>query len=252
MKRQTLFRKLATSLWSDLGDPSVYGWVEVDVTDLKDSSCILAKIIQALGRTMSLNPEMTTCLRWGRVHQRNDQVISVMVNIQNQNRDLSILNLDMKNDPSLTDIQEQIEKKSVLVRNRQDPHLGRLLSLARIIPHSLLRIFLKAYTSLIYEWNLRTEIFSIPQRPFGSVIVSNIGSLGLQKALLPLVPLTRACMMISVGKASPEVKFYNHEVCVRQIVHLGVTFDHRLFDGAHAAKMLKDFHESFQVAVGTL
>lgn len=81
----------------------------------------------------------------------------------------------------------------------------------------------------------------LPFRPFGPVILSNIGSLGLKQALIPLVPMTRACMMVSMGAASKEPVVIDDQISIREIIKLGVTFDHRYFDGSHAAQILRDF-----------
>lgn len=245
MSRHTFFRNIATAIWRDSGDPSVYGFVDLDVTDLKNKSAILAHILYALNHTILENPELTTMLKWGRIVQRKEKIMSVMVNIKGPKNDLSLLNIPVSDDLTIHDLKEHISHKSSLIRSYKDPHLGPVLRLIRFLPKVALKTFLKTYSFLIYELDTRLGLRFLPHRPFGSVIVSNVGSLGLKKALLPLVPLARASMMISVGKATPEVRYHEGEICVREIVHLGVTFDHRLFDGSHAAKMLADFEKSF-------
>lgn len=242
----SLFRKLAASLWHEQGDPSVYGFVELDVTDLKHGpSKLLSAVVKALGETMQLNPELKSMIKWGRATSRQDHCISVMVNIPDLKKDLSVLNIQDSDQLSLNDIADQIEFKAGLVRKRQDPHLGPILSLIAVLPKFLIKFFLKLYTFFIYEAKLPVKSRYIPLRPFGSIIISNVGSLGIKKALLPLVPLARPALMVSLGKVCEEVKVYQGQIAVRQIAHLGVTFDHRLFDGSHAAKMLNDFEKSF-------
>lgn len=241
-----IFRKVAAALWRDAGDPSVYGFVELDVTEFKGTTKVLPKIVLALSQTMSLNPELTSMMRWGRSVQRKDKIISVMVNIpKSKKNDLSLLNIDTAKPLRESDISSWIEGKAKLVRKEKDPHLGAIRKIIRYLPQWLVRPLLAIYAFFIYELGTRLGLRFLPLRPFGSVIVSNVGSLGIKKALLPLVPLARASVLLSVGKVVQEPRVHQGEICIRDIVHVGVTFDHRLFDGSHAAKMLVDFEKAF-------
>ena len=245
-KSISLFRKVATSIWHDHGDPSVYGFVELDVTSSQNRpEKLLPLIIKALSQTMSKNPELRSMIRWGKVVRRDDHCISVMVNIPGPTGDLSVLNLNDSNQLSLQNIQKQIEDKAGQVRQQRDPHLGPLLKIIPFIPRVLLKYLLRLYAASIYDLNAKLPSKFLPRRPFGSVIVSNVGSLGIKKALLPLVPLARPALMIAIGKTGDEPRAIGGQVVIRKISHLGITFDHRIFDGSHAAKMLNDFETAF-------
>lgn len=240
-----LFRKVALSLWGSHGDPSVYGFVELDVTDVKSRSSLLALVTKALGSTMDENSKLTTMIKWGRIVQRPQKSISIMVNIPGVQSDLSLLNVHEVHELTVDEIQQKLDVQANLVRVQRDPHLGPMLGLIRRIPQPLLKFFLKIYEFFIYELDVNLKIRLLPHRPFGSIIVSNVGSLGIKKALLPLVPIARAAAMVSIGQVTEEPKVVNGQICIRSIAHLGVTFDHRLFDGSHAAKMIVDFEKAF-------
>lgn len=245
-KQKSLFRKIALTLWNKHGDPSVYSFIELDVTALKTKPLLLTCIVKALGETMNKNKELCSIIKWGHIVERPDKTISIMVNVPGQKMDdLSALNLEDVHLMSSEEIQSKIEIKATAVRERRDPHLGPILNLIRYIPGLFLKFFLKLYEFSIYELGFRTGLSFMPFRPFGSIIVSNVGSLGINNALLPLVPLARAVIMVSVGKISKEARVRNDSICIREVVQIGITFDHRLFDGSHAAKMLVDFESCF-------
>lgn len=245
----SLFRKVALSLWGSQGDPSVYGFVELDVTSVKSHSSLLALITKALGLMMNDNPKLTTMVNWGRISQRPEKSISVMVNIPGHQNDLSLLNLHEVHLLSVDQIQQKLDAQAPLVREKRDPHLGPVLKLIGHIPQPLLKVFLNIYEFCIYELNINLKIRLLPYRPFGSIVVSNVGSLGIKQALLPLVPFSRASSMVSIGQVTLEPKVVDGVICIRSIVQLGVTFDHRLFDGSHAAKMIADFQRAFAALV---
>lgn len=249
-KSRGFFRKVAPSIWSSPGDPSVYGLVDLDVTDIYDKKHILPAFLTALNRVCLKHPELRTMVNWGKVVSRQDYSISVMVNIPSQQKDLSALTFAV--DPSLNfnSINQKINIGSDTVRKNKDPHLGPLLKLSKWVPFFLLRTGIKIYSSLIYRFNLNLGF--LPHRPFGSVIVSNVGSLGIKRALLPLVPLAKSSLMLSIGETGLEPKVIDNQIRIRNILPIGVTFDHRLFDGSHAANMLKDFELEFKDVIQDL
>ena len=61
------------------------------------------------------------------------------------------------------------------------------------------------------------------------------------------MPLARAVMLVSIGRMSREPKVINEKIEIRDVVQIGITFDHRMFDGSHAAKMLLDFETHFDL-----
>lgn len=245
-RRKALFRKVALSLWSHHGNPSVYGFTEIDVTPMPNKSLVLTYVVKALGETMHNNSELTSMVRWGQIVNRTDKTISVMVNIPGPKvNDLSAMNLQDVHSMTTDEIQKKLESKAEGVRQLRDPHLGPMLNIISYVPQPVLKTFLKIYEFLIYELDTRLGLHFIPIRPFGSIIVSNVGSLGIKTALLPLVPLARAPLMVSVGQITSEARVVDGAICIRQIAQLGVTFDHRIFDGSHAGRMLKEFHTVF-------
>lgn len=238
----SIFRKVALSLWGPGGDPSVYGFLEVDVTELRLTSSPMSLVIKGLGEVMKKHQELNYIMRFGRLYRRRDINISVMVNIfEHGKHDLSFATLRRVDELSLASIEEQLSKDAAQIRRREDPHLGFSLKLIHRLPHSWTRVFLRAFAFLSHDLNLNLSFLRLPKDPFGSVIVTNVGSLGIKKALVPLVPLTRAGLLVSIGQVSKEAVVVDDRIEIREIMHLGVTFDHRLFDGAQAARMIRDF-----------
>ena len=79
--------------------------------------------------------------------------------------------------------------------------------------------------------------------PFGSVIVSSVGMLGLDTGLAPLLPYARNAGTVVVGEVTWLPRVIQAEVVPRRVLRLGVTLDHRLIDGAQAALMARIVRE---------
>jgi pyruvate dehydrogenase E2 component (dihydrolipoamide acetyltransferase) len=74
-------------------------------------------------------------------------------------------------------------------------------------------------------------------------MVTNIGSLGADFAFTPIPYYSRVPFILSIGavRECPWVNSLNQTIEIKKISKLGVTFDHRIIDGVHAAKLSKVF-----------
>ena len=71
-----------------------------------------------------------------------------------------------------------------------------------------------------------------------TLTITNVGPFGIEGAMPVLPPGTAA--IVAVGKISPQPWVLDGALCVRQVVELAVTFDHRMVDGALASTFLRD------------
>jgi pyruvate dehydrogenase E2 component (dihydrolipoamide acetyltransferase) len=71
----------------------------------------------------------------------------------------------------------------------------------------------------------------------GSITITNVGQFGID-AFTPIINLPE-CSILGVGRIAPRPAVHEGQLAVRQIVVLSLTFDHRLVDGAPAARFLQ-------------
>ncbi|MEI7892428.1 MAG: 2-oxo acid dehydrogenase subunit E2, partial [Myxococcales bacterium] len=141
------------------------------------------------------------------------------------------------------EIEEQVGK----VRNRQDPAMEQGKKTLGMVPLFLINFMLKVIAFLTYALNLDMRRFGIPRDPFGSVTVTNIGSLGLDLGFVPLAPYTRVPLMVAVGAIKVQPVVEGEQVVPGKVMRLTSSFDHRLIDGFHAsvlAKAMVDYLET--------
>jgi hypothetical protein len=109
----------------------------------------------------------------------------------------------------------------------------------RWLPNALVHPMLEALGFLTYTLNLDLEWAGVPRDPFGSVMITNIGSIGLEQAFAPLVPYSRCPLVVSLGAITDEPVVEDGRVVPGKVMRISATFDHRVLDGAHAAAMVK-------------
>ena len=113
------------------------------------------------------------------------------------------------------------------------------------IPTPLIRYFLNISSFLLYTLNIRFK--GLPEDPFGSVMISNLGQMGIDNVFIPLVPYARVSVLIAIGLVKPRpVATKNREVTVKDILRINYTIDHRYIDGKSLAVMEKMLFLAFK------
>ena len=110
----------------------------------------------------------------------------------------------------------------------------------KVLPIGWLALLFKLYAFLLYR-------VKVPPRwlgsdlidPFGSVMVTNVGRFGVDVAYAPLIKWTHVPLIILVGTARDMPAVVDGELCVRKMLPVSATIDHRLLDGAHVGKLSK-------------
>ena len=251
------FRKIAIGTWQTAYDPSVYGTMEIRMDEAMKYiaefrahtgkritvSHLMAK---AMGAVFVEVPDANSVLRWNRVYLRKriGAFFQVVMTDEGAGKtDLSgatIYDVDQK---SLYQIQEEFQTKVDKVRARKDEALESTRKTFLSIPYLFLNRFLKILGFFSFQLNLDLRWAGIPNDPFGSVMITNVGSLGLDTAYVPLVPYSHVPILLAVGAVKEQPIVEGGVVKVGKVMRVNATFDHRFIDGFHAAVMSRVLKE---------
>ena len=258
-----MFRKIAMGTWKSAGDPSVYGIMDVDMSktlallpeyEKKHGVKITpAHLVgRAVSRIMQNRPEINGMIRGNRIYYRKHVSIFYQVNIPGTGADkikdasLSGVSLHQVETMSLSQIAKTLGAKAGDIREGRDQELKKSIDMFRFVPWSLSGLVLDFVSFLTYGLNLNLSKLGIPKDPFGSMMITNVGGMGIDLALAPLVPYSRVPLLMALGavKDKPWIDEQG-EIVKRKILPIGVTFDHRMIDGIHASQLAADFKKCF-------
>ena len=251
------FRKIALGTWKTVGDPSVYGTIEICMDDamryIQEFRNVTGRRVtvshlmaKAAAKVLEACPDANAILRFNRIYLRKTVGVffQVLMNDEGEDQvDLSGATLYDVQHRSLVEICDEFEKKIALVRTREDPALEKTRSTFKSLPFFLLRPLLNAISFLCYTMNWDMRWAGIPKDPFGSIMITNVGSLGLDVAYVPLVPYSRVPMLLAVGAVKEKPIARDGAVVIAKMLSINATFDHRLIDGFHAATMSRVLRE---------
>ena len=247
------FRKIAIGTWRNAYDPSIYGTLELRMDEAvrylerfraKHNRRLTISHLLAKAAAMVLKecPDANAILRWNRIYLRKRIGIFFQVVMSDEGAgkvDLSGATLYDVEQKSLLQICDEFEAKVAAVRARKDPALEKTRRSFIGMPYFLLNPFLRWLSFFSYTLNLDLRFAGIPQDPFGSMMITNIGSLGLDFAYVPLVPYSRVPILLAAGAVKERPFSDGGEVKVGKFMSVNATFDHRVIDGFHAAVMSK-------------
>jgi len=247
------FRRVAIGTWATTYDPQVYGTMEVQVDRCLEyikafrrktgrhltMTHMMAKIMSVC---LSEMPDANAILRFNRVYLRKRIGVFFQVAMKDPETgelDLSGTTVFGAEAKTLVEVMNEFEDKVRKVRKADDSALERTRSTFKRIPSMMLNFVLKAISFLSYTLNLDLRWAGLPEDPFGSVMVTNIGALGLDQAYAPLVPYSKVPLVLAVGAIREKPVVQDGEITVGKVMTLNATFDHRLLDGSHASIMAR-------------
>jgi pyruvate dehydrogenase E2 component (dihydrolipoamide acetyltransferase) len=251
----TSWRRLALATWRAPDNPTVYGTIEVDVTEAlglierlraeEGVHVTLTHLVaKALARGIAANPDGNGLIIGPRVYARDS--VDVFLQVASEDgRDLSGVKLYAVDRMSIREIARQLNERAERVRNRQDQEVERSkASLARI-PDRLLAPAMRLVGFLTYNLGLDLSGLGVAYDQFGSAMVTSIGAVdaGLGMALAPIVPFSHVPIIVLVNNVQRRPVAVDDQIAIRPMVTLGCTFDHRFIDGvmgARIARVLRD------------
>ena len=141
-----------------------------------------------------------------------------------------------------------------MVRKDEDEELSRSRRDIARIPRWALPWMLRLTRFLAYQLNLDLRAAGLPRDPFGSAMVTSMGMLGVETAFAPLYPMGGPPILVTVGavKKRPVVDEDSGEIVARETLRLAGTFDHRLMDGYHLAKLSADLRKILEQEIDLL
>jgi hypothetical protein len=201
MKDLSSFRKIALGTWRTAYDPSIYGTLVLRMDRALDyierfrartGRRLTVSHLMAKASAMALQacPEANAILRWNRIYLRKRIGVFFQVLMTDEGKaDLSGATLYDLERKSLLEIVDEFAQKVALVRQKEDPALEKTRGTFQRLPYLFLRPVLRVLSFLSYTLNLDLRRFGIASDPFGSLMITNIGSLGLVHRLRSAGPL---------------------------------------------------------------
>lgn len=182
-------------------------------------------------------PELNAYCQWGRTISRDDYVISTAVSVKGQ--DLTTVKIHQADKKSVLEIAKETNYFVKLKRSGNTDVTTQKRNVLAAIPWPFRKWIFKFLRWMTYEAGIQIPATGLHKDMFGSVLVSNIGPLGMEYGIPALMPASNLSFVFAIGKVSEKPIVRDGQVVPCLMLPTAATFDHRVADGAHISKLVK-------------
>ena len=140
---------------------------------------------RAVAHALAAVPELNVRIRHGRVIPR-DSIDVFFITAVDRGNDLSGVKIESVDQRTAIDVARELAERSIRLKTGNDPQFARTKRLMNALPPSILRIALRAGTLVTQGLQRDVPQLGLVRSPFGSVMVSSVGMLGLPQGFAPL------------------------------------------------------------------
>lgn len=252
----TPWRVTAAAIYTTPTDSRVYGTLDIDVTNAcqfleskRNSGTKLTMTHLAtavLARAIAFDvPEMNAFVRRGAVVGREHLDVMVPISVGGDSGVTAAIIRDA-HARTVTSIASEIRDKATSGRAGDETRVAQNKYLLNRVPWPLRRPVFRLLKWITVDLGFELKSLGLSAHSFGSFVVSDIGSFGLNTGMTALMPAAKVPAVIVLGKIEQKPVVRDGEVVVRTILPLTGTFDHRIVDGMQIGKLARGIKRNFR------
>lgn len=241
------WRKVASTIYKKPTDSKVLGSAELDVTELekfitdkrKNGVKITLTYIMALIVSRALKhevPGLNTYIKRGKVVQRDKIVAGISV--LKANEEMTSIFVPDCDAMTLEDLASFMRVEIQKSRKGDENETMQSKNFLSSIPWPFRSWIYRIYRTITISWGL--SIFGLDSDSFGSFLITNIGTLGLDGGYPALLPSSNISFVLVLGGVQKKPVVVDDEIVIRRMLQLNIVMDHRISDASHGGKLLRN------------
>ncbi len=242
------WRMVASAIYKRPTDSKILGQSEVDVTDLeayisgkrkKGIKVTLTQVLTlAAARALRYDvPELNVYLRRGRIIPRPS--VDAMVSVLLEGSELGSVRVPHADELTIDEMAHFIAAEIKKARGGDENKTMEMKAKLAAVPWPFRNWIFQAIRTFTQKWGYSLPRFGLTPQSFGSFIVSNIGTLGLDLGFPALMPTSNVSFVLILGAVNKKPWVVNDEIVPRKILMLGAALDHRVCDGSHGGRLFR-------------
>jgi pyruvate/2-oxoglutarate dehydrogenase complex dihydrolipoamide acyltransferase (E2) component len=252
----TPWRVTAAAIYTTPTDSRVYGTLDIDVTDAKRfldkkrnegvklTMTHLATVV--LARAVAFDvPEMNCFIRRGAVIGRDRLDVMLPVSVGGDSGVTAAIIRDA-HARSVSSIATELREKAERGRAGDEIKAVKNKYVLNRIPWPLRRPVFVLLKWITVDMGIEIKALGLSAHSFGSFVVSDIGSFGLNTGMTSLMPAAKVPAVIVLGKIEEKPVVRKGQIEIRTILPLTGTFDHRIVDGMQIGKLARGIKRNFR------
>lgn len=244
----TDWRKVASTIYKKPVDSKIFGQSEIDVTDIEKFvsqqrmnglkitlTHIFALIIGRCLKTQT--PQLNTYIRRGKIKSRPS--VDAMVSVLQADGGMGSVKVENVSGMTLTGLEKLLKQEISRSRKGDENQNMKKKDILASIPWPFRYWFFKLYSLFTIKWGMSIPGLGISPHSFGSFVLTNIGSIGLDTGFPALLPSSNVAFVFVMGGIQKKPVVINNEIVIRRMMSITVVIDHRLADASHGGTLLR-------------
>lgn len=242
----TPWRLTAATIYRKPVDSKILGSVELDVTDLEFYISELRKkgikvtlthfFTLAAGRAIAEEvPEFNTYLKRGRIYPFGR--LTASVSLRMPSGEMSSIKVT---DPGKKNYREVVNELTAGIEEAilgEESKANRMKGALGTIPWPFRKWVYELIRFIILDLGISIPALGLSAQSFGTYIISNVGTLGLDGGYPALMPTGNVSLVLILGRVRDMPWVHEGQVVPRRILKVSAALDHRVVDAAHGGKL---------------
>ena len=242
----TPWRLTASTIYRKPVDSKILGSAELDVTDLEAYISELRKkgtkvtlthfFTLAAGRAIAEHiPEFNTYLKRGKIYPFRQ--LTASVSLRMPSGEMSSIKVT---DPEKKNYGEMVHQLSAGIEEAvqgEESKANRMKGALGNIPWPFRKWVYGLIRFIILDLGFSIPALGLSAQSFGTYIISNVGTLGLDGGYPALMPTGNISLVLILGRVREMPWVHEGQIVPRRIIKISAALDHRVVDAAHGGKL---------------
>lgn len=240
------WRKVAAAMYIKPIDSKILGSVEIDVTDLEKfinrkrkegvkitlTHCVTLALARGIKAEV---PELNCYVKRGRIVKRDN--VDAMISVLLKGGEMGSVKVPDADRMTLSELSDFLSLKIKEARSGDESKEMKRKRMIAAVPWPFRRWIFKLIKLITITWGF--SVAGISANNYGSFVVANIGTLGLDTGYPALFPTSNVAMVVTQGGVFKKPAVIDDKIVPRRILTIGVALDHRVVDASHGGKLFR-------------
>lgn len=244
----TDWRKVAATIYRKPKDSKILGAADIDVTDLEEYIAKKRKegvkitlthvFVIILARALrDETPDLNTYVRRGNIVSRDS--IDAGVSVLKANGEMSSVIVPGADKLSMSQLADFLKNEIVKSRKGNENNTMQSKNMLASLPWPFRSWLYFLYKSITINWGISIPGVGLSANSFGSFLITNIGSIGLDTGYPALLPSSNVSFVMVLGGVKKKPVVVDDKIVIRKILALSAVVDHRIADASQAGKIYR-------------
>lgn len=244
----TDWRKVAAAIYKKPADAKIFGSADLDVTELEEfiskkrkeglkiTSTHIFTLILARGIKEEV-PELNCFVRRGNIVERKQ--VDAMVSILLADGSMSSVKVENADQLNLAQCAEVLANAIRDSRAGDENRTMKMKGIVGRIPWPFRTWLFNLIKFITVKWGISIHAAGLSANNFGSFVMTNIGSVGLDTGYPAMFPISNVAFVFVLGKTVKKPVVINDQIVIRKIITISSAMDHRIVDAMHGGKLFR-------------